>query len=160
MSDQKIYIVSTGCNDDFHQWGFFSTEEKARAAMSLRPHVSWNDIDVFELDDDSECQPECGIGYKVIEVHKVRLKMIWSGEPVAQTFHPTVPADRDPWPNGCEVHIVDRYGGHDDVVCVTSEISPEHAIEVAQQARREWLEANKGRYEYDPDWHLKNRFSE
>lgn len=168
MSDQKfIYLISVadGENEDGDpiDAGYFSTHELAEAEMMKYPDQPWVEILTIPLDWCSLSgtpQPVEPIADDTPSktIYEAVLKIIWDESgPRCRTFDCRAGKIR---PGGFLITEADKNGGHYDRVTVESEISMEHAVEVVYQARQKFIADRTGKLSYDPDWHLKDRFSE
>lgn len=150
----KIYVVTTNVSDDATYdydafRGAFSSREKAEEAMRLRGDEAWNEIQERELDSLEGFEPKPPAGAH--RTYFADLKIIGD-----QLIGSGVSHSLD-HPGG--VRIFDQRGGHDDRVFAVSSVSVEHAVEMAREARIKWIKEHEGKLVYDPDWHLKDRFS-
>lgn len=164
MSDASyIYLIAVADLDPDEaapiDLGYYSTRELAEQAMARHPDQAWVDILEIPLDkcslDDTPVETESDVPAKT--VYEASLKIIWDeAGPQKKTYECRAGKIR---PGGMLITEIDQYGGHYDRVTVESEISMEHAVEVVYQARQKFIADRTGKLSYDPDWHMKDRFS-
>jgi len=142
--------------------GYYSTRELAEQAMARHQDQAWVDILEIQLDVCSLEMPSV-MQYAETEdvpaktIYEASLKIIWDeAGPQKKTYECRAGKIR---PGGMLITEIDQYGGHYDRVTVESEISMEHAVEVVYQARQKFIADRTGKLSYDPDWHMKDRFS-
>ena len=161
---QFVYLISTECQsegDPLNQ-GIFATRESAEAAMARHPDQPWYEIEAMPLDytalDGTPAPVEVvGDDTPPKTIYEASLKIIWEEKgPETRIYECRAGKIR---PGGMLITEIDQYGVHYDRVTVESEISMEHAVEVVYQALQKFIADRTGKLSYDPDWHMKDRFS-
>ena len=167
MSDAKcIYLISVEDPESEDgapiDQGYFSTRELAEEAMARHPDQRWVEILEIPLDQCVLEMPSAMAWAEAEDVppktiYEVILNIIYNEKHQERVYECRAGKIR---PGGFVIRETDQYGGHYDNVTVESEVSMEHAMQIAVDARRKFIADRAGLLPYDPDWHLKPRFSE